>query len=102
MLFARKRIRLTVAALAVGATVTALGATAQAAPVTLDQPSAEPVAAAPVATNSGSSLFGVDWDPGMITASAAAPVSILWVIACSMGLTGSGSKPGPGNSCLPI
>ncbi|WP_433565543.1 hypothetical protein ACQP1O_09980 [Nocardia sp. CA-151230] len=103
LLFARNRIRLTVAALAIGATVTAVGATAQAAPVSLDQPSPD-TTAAPVATSSGSSAFGVDWDPGMITASAAAPISIVAVILCSIGLSTGSTKVTPGNDnpCLPI
>ncbi|MFE2996389.1 hypothetical protein ACFXG4_15395 [Nocardia sp. NPDC059246] len=104
LLFARNRIRLTVAALAISATVTAVGATAQAAPVSLDQPSPDTTTAAPVATSSGSSAFGVNWDPGMITASAAAPISIVAVILCGIGLSTGSTKVTPGNDnpCLPI
>ncbi|MFE3194554.1 hypothetical protein ACFXHA_36500 [Nocardia sp. NPDC059240] len=98
--FARNRIRLTVATLAIGATVTAFGATAQAAPLPLEQPSP----AAPVATTTGSSAFGVNWDTGMITASAVAPAAIVAVILCSIGLSTGSVKETPGNDnpCLPI
>ncbi|MFB8007038.1 hypothetical protein [Nocardia sp. NPDC056000] len=90
----RTRIRAIVAALAIAGTVTT-AATAQAAP------SAETPVAAP---NSGSSAFGIDWDSGMITASAAAPFAITAVIACLIGLnTGSVKQvPGNDNPCLPI
>ncbi|MFF2551267.1 hypothetical protein ACFVUS_09700 [Nocardia sp. NPDC058058] len=97
---ARNRIRVIVAALAIGATVTT-AATAQAAPVAPGAPSIESPVAAP---NTGSSAFGIDWDSGMITASAAAPFAITAVIACLIGMnTGSvKSTPGNDNPCLPI
>lgn len=99
-LFSRNRIRLGVSALALGVAITATGATAQATPAVSNQPTAEQ---APVA-GSGSSAFGINWDPGMITASAAAPLAIVWVIGCMIGLSTGSTKTTPGNDnpCLPI
>lgn len=95
--FARNRIRLTVAALAVGATVTTVGATAQAAPPA--QPT--PDTATPIATSSGSGL-----DPGLlISGSAAAPIVFGGILLCEIGVNTGSYKWDPsmgGIPCLPI
>ncbi|MGW4245847.1 hypothetical protein [Nocardia sp. NPDC004722] len=95
---ARNRIRLTVAALAVGATVTTLGGTAQATPSPLNQPT--PDTATPIATSSGSGF-----DPGIITGSAMAPIVLGGILLCEIEVNTGSTKWDPrmgGIPCLPI